>query len=653
MDMRTTPSNDADTIQQQPAITYQDLINQLETLGAGKEREQQQRNQISALRKFLAYCGLDVEFPVGEELTTSFPEVLKDFLGASDQQGLSKGSQANLRTHLNAWHTLYRDLCLQQVMKFDSLAAALNYYLRLAREQNPLLTQRGLAQLTSISENTLSQWILGDCKFPSIKQHAGLCRLEQQLNAPEATFSQFIFDRTSKTAPSKQTEFGEKIRALRATPYALQVRDFSEPLRQEIRHFVNFKTGKIAPNGLKRNEVWRLAASECVKFPNKDYQDLLVIGNQAAASANIFVSAISSFFGSLKNLGFDPSCFSLAYLSDASLIERYLTFMAERQNGVLTKTAMQIVIYATSLLLTQTIGEVETDTGFLIQQPHFSALLPTPIAPDAWRSWCIEQRRRIKHIDHELRKGGHIKTGRDIRGDTLSYWIEKDRPLEAVWTCLDRMRENFDAEGDRWSIHERMAFKRDYLLMTLMPIQPLRAKMWEIMTLKKDNRGNLRKLPSGQYQISFKPEDFKNQKGAAKDKPYDVPFPLELTPLIDDYLENVRPYFLNGRDLDNVFMPIASNHKIAKKRGWLYGAIRGLFMTYVPEAPAMGPHAIRHLVATHYIKNNPSGFQIAADVLHDRLDTVLKAYAHLRAKDGHLIYQTFYAAELAARRKAA
>ena len=62
---------------------------------------------------------------------------------------------------------------------------------------------------------------------------------------------------------------------------------------------------------------------------------------------------------------------------------------------------------------------------------------------------------------------------------------------------------------------------------------------------------------------------------------------------------------------------------------------------FIPGCPGFGPHAVRHIVATDYIKNNPNGFQIAADVLHDKLQTVLTHYAHLKAADGHRHYQQY------------
>jgi hypothetical protein len=45
---------------------------------------------------------------------------------------------------------------------------------------------------------------------------------------------------------------------------------------------------------------------------------------------------------------------------------------------------------------------------------------------------------------------------------------------------------------------------------------------------------------------------------------------------------------------------------------------------------AIGPHVARYLVATDIIKSNPEfGFVLAARALHDRQETVERAYAHV------------------------
>lgn len=54
---------------------------------------------------------------------------------------------------------------------------------------------------------------------------------------------------------------------------------------------------------------------------------------------------------------------------------------------------------------------------------------------------------------------------------------------------------------------------------------------------------------------------------------------------------------------------------------------------YVPGCPGVGPHGIRHIVATSIIIET-GDFLLAADTLHDKPATVEKHYAHVLASVG-------------------
>ena len=68
---------------------------------------------------------------------------------------------------------------------------------------------------------------------------------------------------------------------------------------------------------------------------------------------------------------------------------------------------------------------------------------------------------------------------------------------------------------------------------------------------------------------------------------------------------------------------------------------------YLWGCPGVGPHAFRHIVATAILKNSLNDWQTAALVLHDRVETVQKHYAHLRSSDGarrmHDIFEKTFA----------
>jgi integrase len=58
------------------------------------------------------------------------------------------------------------------------------------------------------------------------------------------------------------------------------------------------------------------------------------------------------------------------------------------------------------------------------------------------------------------------------------------------------------------------------------------------------------------------------------------------------------------------------------------GRVYELTAKYLPGVPPFHGHAMRHIVATDYLKRVPGDYPTVARLLHDKLITVLKAYAH-------------------------
>jgi integrase len=163
--------------------------------------------------------------------------------------------------------------------------------------------------------------------------------------------------------------------------------------------------------------------------------------------------------------------------------------------------------------------------------------------------------------------------------------------------------------------------------------------MFLIMSYSKDNKGNLYKRDGGNWAIRFAPEDFKNESGAASEMDYDVPLPQEMSSHIEEYLKDVRPSF-DPKD-DRVFWPRAfkgTRGATYQSSDWLNKVMISRSRQFLAGCPGFGMHAVRHIVATDYIKNNPGSFMVAAHILHDKLETVMEAYAHLKAADGHRVY---------------
>jgi len=353
----------------------------------------------------------------------------------------------------------------------------------------------------------------------------------------------------------------------------------------------------------------------------------------------------------IPKLGYDPYKFSLAYLTDFELLRKFVDFMHDR-NGSITVTATKVLGYAKSLMLNMEKDGQIKKFGFLLQNPEYSNRLLNPISNDQWDAWCAKQTLIIKQYLGELNEGKHIKQGRNPEDPIRSY-LDRQHPITVFFEIAENMRLYLEKHGQFMSVKQLISIQRDLLMFEMFPTQPLRIKMYSIMTYHKDNSGNLYQKADGSWAIRFLASDFKNEKSAVSDKEYNVPIETELWPKIENFLYNVRPQFNDNRP--NIFISVSKsikskktvkpNKTISDGRGdvaYLSDAVGHRTRQFLNGCPGFGPHAIRHLVATDYIKNNPNGYQVAADILHDRLDTVLKHYAHLKASDGHRHYQQWF-----------
>ena len=155
------------------------------------------------------------------------------------------------------------------------------------------------------------------------------------------------------------------------------------------------------------------------------------------------------------------------------------------------------------------------------------------------------------------------------------------------------------------------------------------------MTWLPDNSGNLFQNHDGSWWIRFKWQEFKNTKGKSKED-YEVPVAKGLYGRIETYLRVHRPN-LEGPDTKYLFRPkpcaqVRAGAVMGKDA--LSHAIRKATRRHLPNCPGFGPHAFRHIIATHLVRCYPvGGFEYAAYVLRDTLATIITAYGHLRERD--------------------
>lgn len=284
---------------------------------------------------------------------------------------------------------------------------------------------------------------------------------------------------------------------------------------------------------------------------------------------------------------------------------------------------------------------------------------------------------------------------RDPFAAVRHYIEELDHPITVLWDLAARMHAltPFLRKGSKGRL---ATLSRDLLLVEMLAANPLRCENYAMLTyvpcdrgayreacelyrqtgsvagvyLETDAASKLYQKRDGSWWLRFNPEDFKNEDGAASE-PYDVPLIEDVLPALFEYLFRQRPVLLevlkeavrNFRAKHNLpglsaedellidnspylfrpnersFYGLSKEERAGFKGGKQMSAwaiseiIYRRSRRHLPSCKGFCAHACRHIVASHYIKNDPDGWEVAAAALHDRIETVRKHYAWVRAAD--------------------
>jgi len=202
---------------------------------------------------------------------------------------------------------------------------------------------------------------------------------------------------------------------------------------------------------------------------------------------------------------------------------------------------------------------------------------------------------------------------------------------------------------------------------------------------KTTEDSNLYQKADGSWRLRFNERDFKNEKGedlerGVRNAPYDVPVVPSVWLALTEYLFRHRPVLIESlvdalrqefvkRGLPAltpveelavmrcpyVFRPgfegirhLATEQLLA---GYGTGQMPAMTLSkhmlsltsrYLPESKGFCAHACRHLVATEYIKNEPNGWEVAAEALHNTADTVRKHYSWVVVGDRIKPWNDYY-----------
>ncbi|WP_454741331.1 hypothetical protein [Cupriavidus necator] len=239
------------------------------------------------------------------------------------------------------------------------------------------------------------------------------------------------------------------------------------------------------------------------------------------------------------------------------------------------------------------------------------------------------------HDTHKLSlewKKAAVNTSR-IPQEAIQGLLVLNEPLAPVFRAIEEI-DRAAAESPSGSLKEALN-KRDALLLSMLVANPLRLRNYIIMQHCPNGSGHLYVRQDGQWRLRFAPSEFKNEIGAARN-PYDAPLPLALSDRIVDYLCEYRPRLVQKHPNARWVFP---SSRSAEPWSGLSKHVFRLTKRYLPETLGIGEHYFRHLVATDYLKKHPEDYPTVAQLLHDKLETVLSEYAHLSHDDAFAKYE--------------
>lgn len=592
-------------------ITGDRLIDALAAKQRAAGKKGDPKNARSALRGFLASCGKALSDLVGGEFNRA--SIIEY---ATTRAG--KSSKANTRSLLLALH-----MCCLEMQKAMGLPEKFGERF-LALREAAHLSRTDVAKAIGRSKETIYAWEHGTP--PLRTKIEAFTKAETLFNAPPGSLSQCLGAYARQDMlPVGQTDFGAKVRRLAAEEfrYRFPFKTWQERapwLIEPIHGLRDFKTSDHLGE-LQRTEAWRVREDgRCVTFER-------------------FLQLAESFFGFLllppsdnlemNGMGMAVEDLSLALFGVPDLVYGWLQ-MARARAGCYTNDADHILKQVKSL--------VRPGTGYLAQKIEFAdaryfagkfAAAPDKLA--AWEAHCRQAHGEFNRIQKSI--APKIVKGRDPE-EPIRPILRSPRPMEALFLLAELM----EADLGRYDHPmERAAAYRNLLLIEMLTSNPLRIGMYCRMRWTPDNTGNLYQREDGTWRVRFKARDFKNSKGKSKED-YDVPVAAHLYGRIETYIKVHRP-LLAGANTAYLFRPVrrgnAKVYALSPMREITLGnVVRRVTRRYLPNCPGFGPHAFRHIIATHLVKCYPvGGCEYAAYVLRDTLETIIAAYGHLREED--------------------
>jgi len=626
-------------------LTYTELEQHVrKLLAADGWTGQRVANIISALHGWMQVLKREPDDIIGDELGCSFA---KSFRRYEDEIAprLATRTQKDRQEQIRKLKQLYDALSINDLLP-PVFSDALGWAINRSGE-----TLAHIGRLSGILPQVLGQWVQGKGTPQHQTSYARIAGLESALGLPPDCLANRLPPQRRARYERRKHELADAptaapAKAKRAAKTVCALLRPTPRLKSQWEELIRFKMDVTRQGATARNS-WRLKS---VESSGSRIGWAHMCDGMVCATAGIHWSIFAPFFGFVTTRAVRGNTIpvehadTLSWLTSTAHLKSYVQFLRTRAGG--------ITHHGVTTLINNARSHLRPETGFLWLHPEFvddlcaagdarALTIATQSNREAaWHSYCAEAHRELLNLEKSLAAHSPVGYARSPsrRVETI---LGDEFPLKR----LVKMVRDLEADEPPQA-HERdyAAWIRDVLLCKMLISNPLRVAQFSIMRFR-GSRPNLYQTADGTWRIHFDPSDFKNQKGAAFEE-YDVSVEPTVWPWIRRYLSEARP-MLFGADTDYLFLPRVQGPNraagyealdIEPAGNWIADGlakrVRVVTARYMPEGNGFGPQAIRHIIATDHLKRHPQDYLTVAQLLHDKLQTVMKNYAHLKVDDG-------------------
>jgi hypothetical protein len=417
----------------------------------------------------------------------------------------------------------------------------------------------------------------------------------------------------------------------------------TERMKDQWTELLRYKTDRSKPGARPRN-TWNLKPRHQVGVRCYWY---MLLDDMVCPSAGVDYPMVARFLGflalpvrlggkAMPSHGLD----TLAWFTRADLAIAYVKWMRSRSAGLRHNGLFNFLQLAASLL--------RAKTGYIWRNPELARTLPesewVPNDPasnsDAWHRRCEQAHDQVRSYENSLKAEGKLQHSRAPE-ESLAEFVMSDFPLRELLRLVTAIEEDEPPIRQR---RNHAVWTRDVLMLNLLMRHPLRVN--NISTLRLTGpRPHLTRVGTG-WHLHVPQEELKNWY-SLEATDYDVNLVPELAQLLNRYLAEGRPELRGADSSDFLFLPsqgggparLPDNQQEGEEQGaWdthgIYLRVRELTKRYSINGFGLNPHASRHIVVKDHLLRNPREYVVAARILNDSLQTVVRNYGRLEIGDG-------------------